>query len=263
MKKWDVSRSIFNSKFMIIINKNKFSINNYFLFLITLLTVSCGAHSNAGYTLQDHDPFNQNLAGKIKSITRRHYSIFDGCHPDSIAIQRDEKNYLAHFTTYDSSGRMLTLTDTFPELNHSVIHRIMTYTNNVLSGWLGNDIRGRQKYKGYIHSSGDSVYTSFLVKPEGDTGIIEHYLAGNGDIAADITYKTGDTIIYTEKKIYAYTPGGTMKSCRHITGREEGTTSYFEIVEKDDHGNPIRIHELWNNNEYKCRVIEYAYQYYE
>lgn len=66
--------------------------NKLFIAIVILLLSSCNNQTENQYSIKSIDPYNQNLNGKIKSITRRHFYIFDGCHPDSIAHLRNEKN---------------------------------------------------------------------------------------------------------------------------------------------------------------------------
>lgn len=65
--------------------------NKLFIAIVILLLSSCNNQTENQYSIKSIDPYNQNLNGKIKSITRRHFYIFDGCHPDSIAHLRNEK----------------------------------------------------------------------------------------------------------------------------------------------------------------------------
>lgn len=235
--------------------------NKLFIAIIIILLSSCNSRIEPKYSRSVIDPYTQNLNGKIKSITRRHFYIFDGCHPDSIAHLRNEKKYQAHNTTYDSSGRVITDTDTFPELRYDIIHKEMVYTSNKLSHWIGRDITARAKYDGKINFSGDTLFQYFTVnKKDGDTSLIETYVQRNKKIEVQKSFHDGDTVIYAEKKIFSYTQNGTMSSCQYITGIEEGTNSEFIIISKDDHGNPLQVNEVWNNG--KCRVIEYFYEYF-
>lgn len=243
----------------------------YALFSFTACYISCdenkkedAAQTGVTITIKDNDPFNQSLKGNVKKITRFHYYVLPA-NADSADEAYALKIQQTRVTTYDTTGNILTCTDTLHDINSKPIHRIMEFRDNILTGWKTIDKNRNTYYRAIVTNTGDTLFTTIVTKPGGDTAYIDKISKHKQpvSITEHRQFHESKGLIYQDIKKYSYDADGYIKNCNYIMGLYEGDTTEFEVMTRDSIGNTATLVERWTGAQPESRIIEFSYEYYK